>query len=149
MPAASLVTYTPLSMIATLMPRPAFACPPSCDHSAGALICAGVAYISARYGTSGVTARTPFIRRTFAAWALLIWLWANGMLLVYVPPTGHAALVALAREHTATLRGVSLLTLVMGAVLLAAELALWLDRPGAGRRPRRLPPRLIHDRHAA
>lgn len=86
---------------------------------------------------------------TVAAWALLIWLWANGMLLVYVPPTGHAALVALAREYTATLRDVSLLTLVMGAVLLAAELALWLDRPGAGRRPRRLPPRLIHDRHAA
>jgi hypothetical protein len=95
-----------------------------------------------------VKGRTLRRWETVAAWALLVWLWAIGMLLVYVPPAGQAALVALAREHAATLRGVSLLTLVMGAVLLAAELALWLDRPGAGRRPRRRPPRLIHDRHA-
>ena len=57
----------PLSMIATLTPAPALACPPTWPQSVGAPICAGVAYMLSWYGMSGVTAWTPFICRTIAA----------------------------------------------------------------------------------
>jgi hypothetical protein len=62
----------PLSTTATLTPAPAFDCPPTCPHSVGAPICAGVENICSRYGTSGVTARTPAILRTAAAWLRVI-----------------------------------------------------------------------------
>jgi hypothetical protein len=84
-----------------------------------------------------------------AGWALVLWIWLGGMLLVYVPPAEQAALVALAREHAATVRVASQLGLAAGLVLLATGLAIWLGRPAPPRPQRRLRPRIVHHTHPA
>jgi hypothetical protein len=100
------------------------------------------AYVTIRWETLGWW-------EELAGWALILWIWLGGMLLVYVPTAEHAALVALAREHAPAVKVASRLGLAAGLMLLATGLAIWLGRPAPRRPQRRLPPRIVHHTHPA